>query len=407
MSGLALFTSNFPYGNSETFLETEINFLSLNFEEIFIIPSSGKGNMRNLPGNVRVLSPLRSGKWSRLKIYLSGIARFYEVFSIPELRKEMENFSYLKCLKYYGYALLTKKQVEKRIPSGISVFYSYWLDFNAFSLSLLKKEGKIKTCISRAHGFDLYDTRGEKSLSFIRAATLRNLDRICFISNHGMHYLATKYPEYSNKYSVFRLGTSDPIFANPVPGNEFLTIVSCSSINPNKRINLILDSLIVFRNKYPSVKVKWYHYGTGKDIDRYTERIRTSFNESSVQCFFPGHLINQEIFEFYKREPVDFIINLSENEGIPVSIMEAYSHSIPAVATNVGGTSEIVNDENGQLISPDIDSGELADLFYNIYSHKENWIQKRSASRKWWEQNYNAEINYQSFSRELLTLMNR
>jgi glycosyltransferase involved in cell wall biosynthesis len=32
------------------------------------------------------------------------------------------------------------------------------------------------------------------------------------------------------------------------------------------------------------------------------------------------------------------------NEGVPVAVMEAMAMEVPAVVTNVGGTSELVND---------------------------------------------------------------
>ena len=43
-------------------------------------------------------------------------------------------------------------------------------------------------------------------------------------------------------------------------------------------------------------------------------------------------------------------INLSSSEGIPVSIMEAQSFGIPVIATNVGGSGEIVVSETGVLV---------------------------------------------------------
>ena len=132
--------------------------------------------------------------------------------------------------------MLTKNRLLKNLPSESALHYSYWLNFSAFSLSLLKSEGKLKTVISRAHGYDLYEERGEKGLLFIKAATLKNLDKVYFISNHGRNYLLKKFPEYSEKFSISRLGTADPEFINPLRGNDTITIVSCSAINKNKRI---------------------------------------------------------------------------------------------------------------------------------------------------------------------------
>ncbi|MFR4320263.1 MAG: glycosyltransferase [Blautia massiliensis (ex Durand et al. 2017)] len=45
-------------------------------------------------------------------------------------------------------------------------------------------------------------------------------------------------------------------------------------------------------------------------------------------------------------------MNVSSSEGIPVSIMEATSFGIPGIATDAGGTKEIIRDkENGVLLS--------------------------------------------------------
>ena len=84
-----------------------------------------------------------------------------------------------------GFGILTKKRIIKILPSTAAIHYSYWLNFNAFALALLKSEGIIQRLISRAHGYDLYAERGEKSLEFIKAATLKHLDKLFFISNHG------------------------------------------------------------------------------------------------------------------------------------------------------------------------------------------------------------------------------
>lgn len=405
MPVLTIYTNSFPYGKAETFLETEIKYLSINFREIFIVPFRTDPGIRTVPGNVRVLSPVQDKKWQLIWIYLTGLASCNLIYTIPELKNGLKSISLFKAIKYLGYAILTKNRLLKIIPLRLSVHYSYWLNFNAFSLSLLKREGKIKILISRAHGYDLYDERGEKSLGFIRGATLKNLNRLFFISEHGRDYLLKKFPEFSDKYLLSRLGTPDPEYMNPGPDKNNLTLVSCSAINSNKRIFLILESLILFKTKYASFNVKWHHLGSGSDIRIYAEKAEALLKNSLVQCFFHGQMTNLEVFNFYKTVPVDLFVNVSENEGIPVSIMEAQSFSIPVAATNVGGISEIVNDENGILLSPQIGSEELADIFYSIYDQKGIWGKKRSISQISWDKRFNANKNYNSFSRELICLV--
>jgi glycosyltransferase involved in cell wall biosynthesis len=405
MSVLTIYTNSFPYGNAETFLESEIPILSLHFSNVYIVPFREDGVPRNVPGNVLILSSVQDKKWHLLKMYLVGLISWYLILEIPEIRNELKRISIFKALKYLGFAALTKNRLSKIIPAESSVHYSYWLNFSAFSLALLKREGRIKILISRAHGFDLYEERGEKSLTFIKAATLKYLDRLFLISDHGRNYLIGKFPDFSDKYYLSRLGTSDPEFTNLSQGNSGLTLVSCSAINPNKRVNLILDSLILFSTRFPSVNVKWYHLGSGSDMVEYVEKANSSLKNSSVQCFLPGQLTHSEIINFYKSMPVDLFLTVSANEGIPVSIMEAQSFGIPVIATAVGGIPEIVNETNGLLLSANPSPLEIAEAIYEAFIEKEKWEKKRLYSRRNWEENFNAEKNYNAYAVELLSLV--
>jgi glycosyltransferase involved in cell wall biosynthesis len=73
-----------------------------------------------------------------------------------------------------------------------------------------------------------------------------------------------------------------------------------------------------------------------------------------------GFVDNKNLIKFYQSQPVDLFLNVSASEGLPVSIMEALSFGIPVIATDVGGTSELVNENNGQLIPANFDINELA-----------------------------------------------
>ncbi len=60
----------------------------------------------------------------------------------------------------------------------------------------------------------------------------------------------------------------------------------------------------------------------------------------------------------YRRElrpffaAADLAVLSSENEGTPVSLIEAAAAGLPAVATDVGGVREVVAEETGTLVPP-------------------------------------------------------
>ncbi|MBK8368427.1 MAG: glycosyltransferase [Bacteroidetes bacterium] len=95
--------------------------------------------------------------------------------------------------------------------------------------------------------------------------------------------------------------------------------------------------------------------------------------------------------DFYKDKPVDLFVNVSEIEGIPVSIMEAISFGIPCIGTNVGGVSEIVNEQTGFLIDKNFEPNEVAELLSKYLSKlplEKNEF--RLGVKLFWKENYDA-----------------
>lgn len=116
-----------------------------------------------------------------------------------------------------------------------------------------------------------------------------------------------------------------------------------------------------------------------------------------------GFFSNTEVMEFYKTNEYDLFINTSETEGIPVSIMEAMSFGIPVVATDVGGTKEIVIDRyNGRLLKKNFQIRELNDLiFFFLEMNKITYQQYARNAYSFWLKYFNAERNYKKFIRDI------
>ena len=125
----------------------------------------------------------------------------------------------------------------------------------------------------------------------------------------------------------------------------------------------------------------------------------------NIRFEFKGTVKNSNIMIAYKNAQYDLFVNVSETEGIPVSIMEAMSFGIPAMATNVGGTSELVLDGvNGFLIDDRISAVEIAKKLLNISRmDDESYFNIRDAARQYWNEKFNSKINYTEFvNREIM-----
>lgn len=106
----------------------------------------------------------------------------------------------------------------------------------------------------------------------------------------------------------------------------------------------------------------------------------------------------------YGKESYNVFINVSSSEGVPVSIMEAMSFGKLIVATDVGGTKEIVDDGlNGFLLPCEFEVKQLVNTLTKIYKMSEEQYKKMCiCSRKMWETKANAEKNYSDFVKSIM-----
>lgn len=173
-----------------------------------------------------------------------------------------------------------------------------------------------------------------------------------------------------------RLGTVRKFGVNSDGRGEETVIVSCSDLIPLKRVGMIADALM--RCDKP---VSWFHFGDGELRAGLEERCRAL--PDNVKARFMGFTPNDGIQKFYSENHIDAFLNVSESEGIPVSIMEAQSYGLPVIATDVGGTRELVhNGENGVLLKIDFSGDELISAIDDVVEKGQRY---RDNAVKTWE----------------------
>ena len=158
------------------------------------------------------------------------------------------------------------------------------------------------------------------------------------------------------------------------------------------------------------LNIKWVHIGNYIEnfSEDYYEKILSiveSNSKKNISIELLGSLSNEEVLDFYKKNEVDLFINASKSEGISVAIMEAMSYSIPVLATNVGGTSELVNGTNGILVDGNIDAKELQvqiDNFFNLDFEKVRSL--RQSAFNTIETDYNSQKNYNQFINQIVKI---
>ena len=405
---LIVLSASYPFGNGEIFLENELPFLVERFGHIFLLPTFSYGSPRNLPDGVTLLPPEPSSQWRALDFvrgFLSSGGMFF-----PEW-KRTPGYPFSPYQLYLTSRTLgIARRVEQRILKTIDeynlqdgIIYSYWMQ-QACIGGIMAAQKQNWTTAARVHGGDLYTERYAGNFLPWHEWKVRNADYIFPVSQNGRDYLAQRYPDCAGKIRLMKLGVSGPARIPPGPsrktktdaGPESLHLASCSSVIPLKRVDHILETVHKLKELLPALEIRWTHIGNGPEFSTLQNRAR-SISREGLRIDLKGHLPNKEVRQFYQTGRIDLFVNYSTSEGLPVSIMEAFSCGIPAAAPDVGGIPEIVDQSNGLLFDPDTPPEVLAMQIRDLY-RSGALSDMRTSARKKWEQEFRLESNYQKFA---------
>lgn len=415
---LVLITNSYPYSSEESFLEPELPYLAEHFKKIIIFAIGlGKGaeKTRVAPDNTDCYNVIScTKKVNRALSLATGAIRAFlplDKEADPEVKGNIKKrvfYEYFRARGEREYAQC-KKILDKYDFSKFDsvTVYSYWFFTTALVgtkiYEYIKPSCDNIKLISRAHGYDVY--RYANSLNYLpmRKYLLDRFDKVHPCSIDGERHILSQFPGYEDKVVHSYLGTED-CGVSEMNENCF-HIVSCSRMIGLKRVDRIASALSLLKNKSP-VALRWTHIGDGETM----EKVRAIAEEKLgfMQVNLMGRISNAQVLDFYKNEKIDLLINVSTTEGLPVSMMEVLSYSVPVLATDVGGVSEIIKDGyNGVLIQSDFTDEELADEIQKmILSDKTERQQMRNNARQLWEENFNSKENLSKFAENLVTRKN-
>jgi glycosyltransferase involved in cell wall biosynthesis len=410
---LVFLTKVFPFDKGEEFIEDEILMLSKEFEKVIIIATSTSDDAvqtRTTPENFEIYR-IKASEVKR-KLPMSGM-RLFPFSNFNGCMTDSERLAIKGSLKkraYLTYFIAKSNIVFEEVKKFLNksdllkcekvVFYSYWFYDTALAAIKLRDyfNVKEKCAVSRAHGYDIYTYRNSMNYLPLREYLLKNINKVYTCSKNGRDYLNNLRPGYENKIKESYLGSQDNGIKSADEEHVF-HIVSCCHISPVKRMDLLAKSLATLKDS--GLKLKWTHFGAGAGLEELKEYSKDNLDFMEVN--FAGSIKNSELMNYYKKEPVDLFINTSSSEGLPVSIMEACSFGIPCIATDVGGTSEIVKDrETGLLIPADFKVEELGQkIQYMVELSKEERNAFRERCRQLWLNDFCAETNFERFAQEI------
>lgn len=394
---LYVFTGTFPFDNRESFLEQELPYLCSAFDDVFFLPLGGAGTkQRILPDGVKVDQSLHCGRWKKVILGIANSWRVFPLYYVDFFSSKVylskgKFFSWIKSTLLASYYLQSKliKQLRKCVTNNDVLYYYWGIDYNCIAPFF---KGKCIQ-VSRFHGdWDLWRDGGKREpYSPCREHILQSLTCAITISEKGQRFLKSLHPYLLVK--TFRLGSLD-CGVSKKSSDGIVRVLSCSTVYPLKRVDFIFECLQSMANK--GFRIEWTHIGGGAQFTALRDKCFASNNEG-IKVNLVGNLTHNDVLDYYKKHQVDVFINLSTNEGIPVSVMEAISFDVPVVATDVGATQEVVTEQSGVLVSPNPSIEEVNNAIITV-------LKKDLNPRAFWELFYNAEKNYQQFATYLNSL---
>lgn len=207
---------------------------------------------------------------------------------------------------------------------------------------------------------------------------------------------------YSKTY-ILRNSVSIPKKKNKILKKQNYNILFLAVLIERKGIIDLINAStsIIDRLKKEKIEVKFIIAGDGEYFDKSKALVRELNISDNFE--FKGWIDKKAKIDILENS--DLFVLPSYNEGLPLSILEAISHGIPIISTNVGSIDEAVyNGQNGYLINPG-DVKELSNKIVRILTI-DNISEMSNCSRNIAEEKFNIEKYFQEIEEIYFQLKN-
>jgi colanic acid/amylovoran biosynthesis glycosyltransferase len=400
---IAILTNAYPYLPGEQFIEDEIGYWAACANvSVTLLPARAAGKPRPVPADIAVdldmASTIGAGRlWFMLAALCSAI--FWRELGYLRQARKTHPRTVSRALLHTSKVLEQAAQLRRHASTRgrIDVAYCYWNETQACAAVLARETGAVHKVVSRVHGFDLYEARREHGYMPLKRQFIAAFDAIFALSGEAKTYLQRTYGAPPESVRISPLGV--PLagaLARPSRAG-FLHIVSVSFCLRVKRLDRIVDALRLLADRHRNIRMTWTHIGGGPLLEEITALAKMKLaGLDNLACTFTGELPHHAVKAHYLGAPVDMLVNTSESEGVPVSIMEAMSAGVPVIAPDVGGVSSLVSECCGVLLSPYPDAQEIADAMERV-AFADGHDRLRANARQVIETGFDAARNYRDF----------
>lgn len=211
--------------------------------------------------------------------------------------------------------------------------------------------------------------------------TIYGADRVVYISKLAVRAFLELHPDFdqSKIYTVVN-GIDDKAVVLERPSSDFkYRLCTSGTVNRRKGQYIIIEAMKrmnsdVLQNTHLTIM------GLGPDYDRLVLDVQRSGLTEHVT--FLGNVPNPEMHTKLCAENIYCL--MSNNEGLPIAILEAMRAGLPVISTKVAGIPEQVDQRNGILIEPDV--SQLTEVLNHLPDY--DWKEMGKVSRKRFEEEF-------------------
>lgn len=193
-------------------------------------------------------------------------------------------------------------------------------------------------------------------------------------NSEGLRQLALK-TNPNQKIGVIYNGVDTEMFKPANEDPQQFTVISTSRFEQRKGLQYLIEGFAKFYKEYKEGKL--ILVGEGDQQLELENLVRSLEIKDVVE--FAGALDRKEMPEWYRK--ADVFVLPSLNEGMSNSLLEALASGLAIIATDTGGTKELVDETNGIIVEKK-NSDNVAKALGELFSNKSELARMKSLSRQ-------------------------
>ena len=289
--------------------------------------------------------------------------------------KILQNAKFKASVKTHFAAFNWSKQCIEFVDElnlEVDLIHSHFTTANRFSGRYVASYYNIPFTMT-AHAFDLYNNPNKEQLEHI----VDKIDHLVTISEYNKNYVRDEISEKTPN-TVIHAGIRPEKFE---PGSSSVDqrILTVSRFVEKKGLPYAIKAVSKVVDDYPSLQ---YHIvGSGEMKSEIENQIRELRLADTVELL--GNVTDERLLAELDQASCFLlpciVADSGDQDGIPVSLMEAMAMETPPISTNVSGIPELIDDrQNGFTVEPK-NTNELAEAISSVLGSPEK--QRRFGTR--------------------------